>query len=151
MLKIFGFSAIFLSYVTNGSGGGVLSGAAAGYSIMRDGNAITIEDGTINGGFYAGYGSVSISGGKFSFDPSDLLKSGYVATQNGNYWEVFSQHSHNFTYSADAVPGHPHMIRRTSADCFLRRIGIRQKCSRTAEIAPPPGCRLLFVMLIRWG
>ncbi len=58
------------------------------YAIRRDAGAITISGGTINGPFTDDQGSLSITGGRFSFDPTEFLDKGYVATQDGDYWVV---------------------------------------------------------------
>ena len=57
---------------------------SAGYSIWRERNNVSISGGTIKGGFYENKGEIDITGGKFSFDPSDLLKNGYAAQKDGD-------------------------------------------------------------------
>ncbi len=56
---------------------------SAGYSIWRDGQPVTISGGTIIGDFLDSSGDLSITGGRFSFDISDL---GYTAYKDGDYW-----------------------------------------------------------------
>ena len=60
--------------------GGTIS--SANYSIWRDGGAVTINGGKIIGGFRGESGDLSITGGTFSFDPTDLLADGYYVTDN---------------------------------------------------------------------
>ena len=52
---------------------------STGSSIWRNGNNVSISGGTIKGGFCGDNGEIDITGGKFNFDPSDLLKNGYVS------------------------------------------------------------------------
>ncbi len=66
--------------------GGTIS--SAGYSIWPDGGAVTISGGTIIGEFEESSGDLNITGGSFSFDPSDLLTGENTATKVGDYWVV---------------------------------------------------------------
>ena len=62
---------------------------SAGYSIWRDGTPLTISGGTINGGFYGSDGDLTITGGKFSFDPTEHLDTTrFTAEKDGEYWNV---------------------------------------------------------------
>ena len=62
---------------------------SAGYSIWRDSSPVTISGGTINGGFYGSDGDLTITGGKFSFDPTEHLDTTRcTAEKDGEYWNV---------------------------------------------------------------
>ena len=61
---------------------------SAGYSICPGGPNVSISGGTIIGNFRGNYGEIDITGGKFSFDPSDLLKNGYTVQKDGDFWVV---------------------------------------------------------------
>ena len=67
------------------TGGAIVSSK---FSIWRDGGNVTISGGTINGEFRDSDGSLSITGGRFSFDPTSLLTAPNTATKIGNYWVV---------------------------------------------------------------
>ncbi|MBR6251324.1 MAG: InlB B-repeat-containing protein, partial [Bacteroidales bacterium] len=57
-------------------------------SINLGGSNASISGGTIIGNIVGSDGEIDITGGTFSFDPSDLLKNGYTAYNSGDFWVV---------------------------------------------------------------
>ncbi|SFW49818.1 Carbohydrate binding domain X2, partial [Ruminococcus sp. YE71] len=67
--------------------GGTITSAR--YSIYRDDGAVTINGGSITGGFGGeGDGTLSITGGTFSFDVTSLVAEGVPVEHIGDVWAV---------------------------------------------------------------
>lgn len=87
-------------YMNEGSmltitGGSVSHTGSAHYAVYANGAAVEIKDGTINGnlGTHGSTGSITVTGGTFSKDPTTYLAEGYTATANAEGKYVVSKNS----------------------------------------------------------